>query len=191
MFATFGANVQALLCSHKAPNYRRSNQVMARKTWPDGHPYTGGHYIYRGTRNALYLRDRLRCVLCKADCYTIENSRGGFTLDHVRCVLVEGRNHDPSNLITCCRECNVRKGTKRVTTVFGKAAADRVRRALARKMPAKVDGLRLNDDRKRHGSRVPWAAARGWLDSKTLELIAPCLDLTIELSDEPSDDIPF
>jgi len=24
-----------------------------RRTWPDGQPYTGAHWIYRGKRNAI------------------------------------------------------------------------------------------------------------------------------------------
>lgn len=164
---------------------------MPRKTWPDGHPYEGGHYIYRGTRNAIYIRDRCRCVYCRADAFTIERERGGFTLDHVKPVVSEGRRHEPANLVTSCRECNIRKGSGRVTTVFGKAAADRVRRATRREMPPKIEGRRFHEARVAARSRVPWAAARGWLDPASFAALAPELPIDVEGTTPHDDDIPF
>lgn len=35
---------------------------MGRSTFPDGTAYNGSGWIYRGARNAIYLRDFLRCL---------------------------------------------------------------------------------------------------------------------------------
>lgn len=60
----------------------------------------GGLWIRKTTRQAIYLRDGLRCAYCGA----CDN----LTLDHIG----DRDNHDPKNLLTCCLRCNSRKQDK-------------------------------------------------------------------------------
>jgi 5-methylcytosine-specific restriction endonuclease McrA len=57
----------------------------------------GSNWIRRAKRLQIYQRDEHKCQYCGAP---------GIELDHVR----PGQGHDATNLLTCCRECNLRKG---------------------------------------------------------------------------------
>lgn len=157
---------------------------MARRCWPDGTPYYGGHWIYRGRRYAIYLRDRLRCVYCNCDALVAYLDREGFTLDHVRPLVHGGAKHDPANLVTACMTCNRLKSD-------GPAAPDaarRVRNARRRQVPSNSAGMLLfNESRGALG--VPRAALRrGLLDPSSVLYFNPELPLP---DDIPDDDIPW
>jgi len=57
-----------------------------------------------------------RCLACGDDLR--ERRAYDVTLDHVVPVSRGGRN-DPSNLYTCCRGCNVRRGVRPLSDAFG------------------------------------------------------------------------
>lgn len=157
-----------------------------RRTWPDGQPYTGAHWIYRGKRNAIYLRDRLRCVYCDADCYMVEQELEGFTLDHVRPMSLGGDKHSPRNLVTACMHCNRRKGN-RPAVVLGADALYRSQLARRRQVPVNRRGLALLELVRRTNSRVAWALEAGWLDKATRAALVP----ELPLAEPPDDFIPW
>lgn len=61
----------------------------------------GMNWIRKTTRLAIYLRDGLACAYCGA---TLEDG-ARLSLDHIRPYSAGGSNK-PSNLITCCGQCN-------------------------------------------------------------------------------------
>jgi len=158
-----------------------------RRTWPDGQPYTGAHWIYRGKRNAIYLRDRLRCVYCDADCWVVEQDREGFTLDHVKPMSQGGDKHSPRNLVTACMRCNRVKGN-RPPIVLGPRALYRSQLARRRQVPSNHEGLALLDLCRRTRSRVAWALEASWLDAASRAAIVPELPFPVEA---PDDFIPW
>lgn len=70
----------------------------------------GAKWCYPTTRWAVYLRDGLACVYCGVTLdHLIEAGGENFlTADHWNPRAAGGTNH-PTNLITACYECNVRK----------------------------------------------------------------------------------
>lgn len=66
----------------------------------------GSGWISRSLRNACYLRDRFTCYACQRDLHNAEPRE--VTLDHVE-PKVNGANHHPNNLLTCCLRCNSRR----------------------------------------------------------------------------------
>lgn len=140
---------------------------MGRSTFPDGTPYHGAAWCYAGTRNAVYLRDGLRCIHCGRDARGVLR-RGGFTLDHVRPCSTHGIDHSPANLITSCRRCNVSRQARTVRAFSGADGVRRARNAVRRALPAKREGLALHKAVKARGpgERVAEARRRGWLGRK-------------------------
>lgn len=67
----------------------------------------GGSWVRPTTRLAIYLRDGLGCVYC---CKDWSETGSGLTLDHI-VPRARGGSGDPTNLVTCCRTCNEKKGT--------------------------------------------------------------------------------
>lgn len=69
--------------------------------------------INRRLRQAIYLRDHLRCRYCKRTCLLPSETWQGnpltATLDHV-VPQSEGGADTRRNLVTACEECNGRKG---------------------------------------------------------------------------------
>lgn len=61
----------------------------------------GMNWIRKTTRLAIYLRDGLACCYCGA---SIEEGTQ-LSLDHLT-PYSQGGSHDPSNLVTCCSQCN-------------------------------------------------------------------------------------
>jgi hypothetical protein len=57
-----------------------------------------------GRRERVFRRDGFRCVYCG-----VEFPAAELTLDHVE-PRMRGGDHSEGNLVTCCRECNRRKG---------------------------------------------------------------------------------
>lgn len=67
----------------------------------------GSHWIRPSTRLAIYLRDQFRCVYCNCNLANVPARKR--TLDHV-VPRSDGGDNAPSNLVTCCKRCNERKG---------------------------------------------------------------------------------
>jgi hypothetical protein len=61
----------------------------------------GSKWIARTTRLAIYLRDGLACCYCGA---SVEDG-AQLTLDHLT-PYSKGGSHKPTNLATCCGQCN-------------------------------------------------------------------------------------
>ena len=159
---------------------------MGRRCWPDGTPYYGGHWIYRGRRYALYLRDRLRCCYCYCDALVAYLDRDGFTLDHVQPLAHGGAKHDPGNLVTACMTCN-RLKSDGLTSVFAPDAVRRVLNARRRLVPTNNAGIRLFKE-SRGALGVPRAALRrGLLDPSSVLYFNP----ELPLDELPDDDIPW
>ena len=73
----------------------------------------GGKWIAPDKRKAIYLRDNLRCVYCDSG---IEDEIV-FTLDHIVPQELGGDN-TAKNLVTCCKACNSKKGSKTTRQFF-------------------------------------------------------------------------
>tara|TARA_Y100000114_G_C11727064_1_gene311557 strand:- start:297 stop:716 length:420 start_codon:yes stop_codon:yes gene_type:complete len=68
-----------------------------------------GKWIYKPTRQAIYLRDNHTCYWCGAT----EKDGAQLSLDHlVPWVYFGADNH--RNLVTCCRKCNSKRGDKKL-----------------------------------------------------------------------------
>lgn len=90
----------------------------------------GSSWIRLSTRMAIHHRDGFRCVYCA-------KIGGRLTIDHLEPVLVRGKAHLPSNLVTACLSCNSAKGGKtyRAWLAFLRAGGvntERVRRRVTR-----------------------------------------------------------
>jgi hypothetical protein len=73
--------------------------------------WNGMNWITQKKRLAIYLRDGLHCVYCGA---SVENG-AHLTLDHIRPVSIYGVDNSAKNLITCCDNCNTRRGKRHMT----------------------------------------------------------------------------
>lgn len=60
--------------------------------------------IRPGLRREIYERDHYRCRYC--------GEHQDLGIDHVIPVTDPDSSNDPSNLVTCCRSCNSRKGSR-------------------------------------------------------------------------------
>lgn len=78
----------------------------------------GAKWIRRERRLALYIRDGLACVYCGDG---IEDG-ATLTLDHCKPNAQGGCNGN-ANLVTACKRCNERRGTRPVAE-FARAVAD-------------------------------------------------------------------
>lgn len=73
-------------------------------------------HINSGVRKAVYERDDFTCQYCETrcfDCWITDKKQ--LTLDH-RTPFSGGGGNEETNLVTCCRECNSRKGNRRFKT---------------------------------------------------------------------------
>jgi hypothetical protein len=79
---------------------------------------SSGSCVRQAKRRALYDRDGHRCAYCGVDVVErgpyraagyVANDANSRTLDHLD---ADRSNNDSSNLITACRSCNSRKGTR-------------------------------------------------------------------------------
>lgn len=66
-----------------------------------------GRWIRVEKRLAIYLRDRWTCLYCGRDLESADERE--VTLDHIIPKSAGGGN-DPSNIYTCCLECNSKRG---------------------------------------------------------------------------------
>lgn len=99
----------------------RLRRYRNQKFTPAG---SGGKWITRTKRLAIYLRDGLACVYCGADGRLPDVH---LQIDHyVRPEDVtdpEQMNHE-SNLVTCCRKCNSSKGNMSIRKWMRKLRRD-------------------------------------------------------------------
>lgn len=67
-------------------------------------------WLFHTTRWAIYVRDAFACVYCEVSMAELVEARGEnfLTLDHIKPKSKDGTHH-PSNLVTCCYECNTAK----------------------------------------------------------------------------------
>lgn len=98
----------------------------------------GGKWIAPKKRQAIYIRDDLRCIYCEQG---IEDGIQ-FNLDHLVPQELGGSN-TASNLVTCCKSCNSSKGSKTLRQFFSylrdkgvdtDKIASRIRRNTKRKL---------------------------------------------------------
>lgn len=69
----------------------------------------GMNWIRKNKRLAIYLRDGMACLYC-GDSVVNEVK---LTLDHLK-PYSKGGSNDSKNLITCCLQCNSKRGNRRV-----------------------------------------------------------------------------
>lgn len=74
-----------------------------------------GHFVSRGMRFAIYLRDQFKCVYCKRSYHTgVRALLGvGLTLDHIW-PRAYGGTHAHDNLVTACVRCNALHGSRAI-----------------------------------------------------------------------------
>lgn len=77
---------------------------MKRSSGCKNQANSGSKWIRPEKRLAIYIRDGLACVLCEARV----NGEDFLSLDHV-IPATSGGTNEPSNLITCCHDCNSRR----------------------------------------------------------------------------------
>lgn len=80
--------------------------------------YQGSKWIRREKRLAIYLRDGMACVWCRA---AVEEGVQ-LSLDHL-VPFSQGGSNDEANLVTCCKICNSSRGTRTVDE-FARAVAE-------------------------------------------------------------------
>jgi 5-methylcytosine-specific restriction endonuclease McrA len=90
--------------------------------------WQGMNWVRQTTRLALYLRDGLACAYCGVSA----EDGGQLTLDHIKPHSKGGDNHT-SNLVTCCHQCNTKRGNKSVAK-FAQDRADHVRKCARREL---------------------------------------------------------
>lgn len=66
-----------------------------------------GKWIYKPTRQAIYLRDNHTCYWCGKS----EEDGIQLSLDHLTPWIFHGADNH-RNLVTCCRKCNSKRGDK-------------------------------------------------------------------------------
>lgn len=101
-------------------NHDRLNRGIRAATW------CGSKWCAPALRQAIYLRDKRKCVLCGA----LESDRVKLSLDHVIPQSAGGTDF-ASNLLTLCCRCNFSKQDKSLTEFIDFLGIDR-RNALAR-----------------------------------------------------------
>lgn len=77
-------------------------------------------------RLAIYRRDGCRCAYCQRHVHVGAETSDPLcaTLDHVVC-FADGGSWSPDNVVTCCMECNRRRGRKLLAQWIRKLAAER------------------------------------------------------------------
>lgn len=82
-----------------------------------------GSWIIKSRRLAIYLRDGFACVYC------LRGVEDGITLtlDHITPWVYFGSNKS-SNLVTCCRRCNSKRGDSHLKDFASTDAIRRVNR---------------------------------------------------------------
>jgi 5-methylcytosine-specific restriction endonuclease McrA len=92
---------------------------------------TGGGWITKTRRLAVYLRDGFTCIYCLADLHGADPR--DITLDHIE-PKVNGRNHHESNLITACRCCNSKRQDLPLSRFAGPETRKHIRRNARRSL---------------------------------------------------------
>jgi len=103
--------------------------------------WKGMNWISQHKRLAIYIRDGSACAYCN---HSVEEG-AQLSLDHLKCDVNGGTNHE-TNLVTCCSRCNSARGDRPVRSFCkavaqyrkdGRSAADiekHVRNCAARKL---------------------------------------------------------
>lgn len=95
---------------------------------------SGGSWIRKEKRLAIYLRDSFTCIYCGKDLSKAKPF--DVTLDHIKCRSTEDkRNNSETNLITCCRACN----STRQQTSLAKFADVKTRAKVKKHRRRKID----------------------------------------------------
>jgi 5-methylcytosine-specific restriction endonuclease McrA len=89
----------------------------------------GGKWLPAATRLAIYLRDDFTCQYCGR--YMKHAAPRDLTLDHLVC-HEDGGLDVPSNLVSCCKSCNSKKGRTKWTTYAPGGAIRRIRNTVRR-----------------------------------------------------------
>ena len=71
----------------------------------------GMNWISQHKRLAIYFRDNLRCAYCTESVGSVCK----LTLDHILPYSKGGGNNE-ENLVTCCLECNSKRGNKSLSS---------------------------------------------------------------------------
>jgi len=140
----------------KPPSRRRPS---ARRSPTAGNRNQGSKWLHPPTRRRIYERDGWRCVWCESPVarqsrfISVDDNNRPIpqaTIDHV-VPRSRGGTNDASNLITCCSDCNAKRGDRGVLAfaryLFGSQPPDlsqalvhstvcAVRAARRRKLPA-------------------------------------------------------
>tara|TARA_Y100000593_G_C4315492_1_gene340648 strand:- start:1455 stop:1820 length:366 start_codon:yes stop_codon:yes gene_type:complete len=92
----------------------------------------GSKWITVKRRYQIYLRDGFGCFYCPnhRDDYGVK-----LSLDHINSDLIEKagkkiRNNKSENLVTCCRSCNSKKGTKELPEKILQSALEQASKPL-------------------------------------------------------------
>ena len=84
------------------------------------------NWIPIAERLAVYLRDNFTCLYCGSS--LISYKPFDITLDHLKCRERHGANRDFRNLVTACRKCNSKRGSKEWYDYATGGARDRIQR---------------------------------------------------------------
>jgi 5-methylcytosine-specific restriction endonuclease McrA len=117
---------------YEMTNRKRNNNVANN----------GGAWIAPKKRRAIYMRDDLRCVYCRAG---IEDDIQ-FTLDHIVPQELGGDN-SAQNLTTACKHCNTSKGSKSQRQFFTYLRdkgvdTDKIAKRIRRNIRRKLQGVK-------------------------------------------------
>ena len=100
------------ICDKCNYDLRQEKNFEQDKTEYRSEPKTWRDRVKDAVKIQIYERDGYICQYCGLYCYEsyIQNS-GAVTIDHMLPVSAGGTS-DIENLVTCCRECNMRKTNK-------------------------------------------------------------------------------
>ena len=106
--------------------------VVRKKNASTSNGNNGSKWCRKDLRLAILMRDHLACVYCLVDLTTIDPR--DVTLDHVSGGHEPG-NNGPGNLVSACRSCNSRKGSRTLAEFASADVQARVLEALLRPVP--------------------------------------------------------
>jgi 5-methylcytosine-specific restriction endonuclease McrA len=75
--------------------------------------------VSRKSKEKVWKRDNYICFYCKKDLREERNLKCNqeLTVDHI-IAIKDGGTGQRSNLITCCRECNLKKAEKNYSKIY-------------------------------------------------------------------------
>lgn len=77
-------------------------------------------------RYAAYSRDDFKCAYCQCDVIAGEHTSHpeAASIDHIKPKSKGGAVYDPKNWVTCCAQCNSRKGDRPMKWWLGELERD-------------------------------------------------------------------